>query len=118
VGSKALVEEYNRCQPSYDSQCDGRVRESGLLYQPHTSAGRVPSDSGSDLCRPVDYTFRHPDATLGALTKSDLGGRSPEAPLQGAAQILATVSGYSDYNASDQYRSVTTFATGASLIRR
>ena len=47
VGSKALVEEFDLGVSSATIRnVMGVLEKSGLLYQPHTSAGRVPSDSG------------------------------------------------------------------------
>jgi len=73
---------------------DGRVRKVGLLYQPHTPPDECPSDSGYRIY--VDQLITPSDILtpqLEHLPKSDLDGRiEPEAP-QGAAQILATVSG-------------------------
>ena len=47
VGSKALVEEYNLdASPATIRNAMGYLEKAGLLYQPHTSAGRVPSDFG------------------------------------------------------------------------
>ncbi|MCY7275007.1 MAG: heat-inducible transcriptional repressor HrcA, partial [Phormidesmis sp. CAN_BIN44] len=47
VGSEALVKEYNLSVSSATIRnAMGVLEKSGLLYQPHTSAGRIPSDSG------------------------------------------------------------------------
>ena len=47
VGSKSLVEEYNlSVSPATIRNGMSFLEKSGLLYQPHTSAGRIPSDSG------------------------------------------------------------------------
>ena len=97
VGSKALVEEYNlRVSPATIRNAMGVLEKAGLLYQPHTSAGRVPSDSGyriyvDQLIAPSDVLTRQVENVLqGRLKWEDW---SLEALLQGAAQILATVSG-------------------------
>ena len=97
VGSKALVEEYNlRVSPATIRNAMGVLEKAGLLYQPHTSAGRVPSDSGyriyvDQLIAPSDVLTRQVEHVLqGRLKWEDW---SLEALLQGAAQILATVSG-------------------------
>jgi heat-inducible transcriptional repressor len=97
VGSKALLEEYNLGVSSATIRnAMGMLEKAGLLYQPHTSAGRVPSDSGYRI-----YVDR-------LITPSDVWGRqveylfqeqlkwedwSLEALLRGAARILAKVSG-------------------------
>lgn len=97
VGSKALVDEYNLCvSPATIRNAMGVLEKAGLLYQPHTSAGRVPSDSGyriyvDQLIQPSDRLAGKVEQVLGQLNWSD--GRM-EAVLRGAAQILATISGY------------------------
>ncbi len=97
VGSKALVEEYNlRVSPATIRNAMGVLEKAGLLYQPHTSAGRVPSDSGyrtyvDQLITPSDLLVRQVEHVLQKRLRWD--DWSLEALLQGAAQILATVSG-------------------------
>jgi heat-inducible transcriptional repressor len=97
VGSKALVDEYNlSVSPATIRNAMGTLEKAGLLYQPHTSAGRVPSDSGyriyvDQLIQPSDTLARKVEQVLDQLNWSD--GRMDTA-LRGAAQILATISGY------------------------
>ncbi len=104
VGSKALVEEYDLGVSSATIRnVMGVLEKSGLLYQPHTSAGRVPSDSGYRIYVDKLITPSLRDATrmevLGREAELTLQQRlhwedwSLEALLQGAAQILATLSG-------------------------
>ncbi|WP_375479776.1 HrcA family transcriptional regulator [uncultured Nostoc sp.] len=118
VGSKALVEEYDLGVSSATIRnVMGVLEKSGLLYQPHASAGRVPSDSGyriyvDQLITPSLHSrsVSQTDATRSLLPRSStetLGrevemalqkqlqwqDRSLETLLQGAAQILATLSG-------------------------
>lgn len=96
VGSKALVDEYNlRVSSATIRNTMGVLEKVGLLYQPHTSAGRVPSDSGyrhyvDRLIAPSDVTGRQVEMLQERLRREDW---SLEALLQGAAQILATISG-------------------------
>ncbi|PMB39737.1 heat-inducible transcriptional repressor HrcA [Fischerella thermalis CCMEE 5330] len=97
VGSKALLEEYNLGVSSATIRnAMGVLEKAGLLYQPHTSAGRVPSDSGyriyvDQLITPSETLARQVEATLqNSLNWED---SSLESLLQGAAQILATLSG-------------------------
>lgn len=96
VGSKALVDEYKlRVSPATIRNAMGVLEKAGLLYQPHTSAGRIPSDSGyriyvDQLITPTDILTRQVEHVLHQLKWEDC---SLEALLQGAAQILATVSG-------------------------
>ncbi|MEH2039605.1 heat-inducible transcriptional repressor HrcA [Nostoc sp.] len=109
VGSKALVEEYDLGVSSATIRnVMGVLEKSGLLYQPHASAGRVPSDSGYRIyvdqlitpsLRSRSVSQGSGAETLGrevevALQKHlQWEDRSLETLLQGAAQILATLSG-------------------------
>lgn len=98
VGSEALVKEYNLSVSSATIRnAMGMLEKVGLLYQPHTSAGRVPSDSGyriyvDQLITPAStFTAQIEQLLSDRLNRDD---RNLEALLRGAAQILATVSGY------------------------
>ncbi|MBN3926637.1 heat-inducible transcriptional repressor HrcA [Nostoc sp. NMS4] len=117
VGSKALVEEYDLGVSSATIRnVMGVLEKSGLLYQPHPSAGRVPSDSGyriyvDQLITPSlrSRNVSQTDALASLLPRStetvgrevemalqkqlQWQDRSLETLLQGAAQILATLSG-------------------------
>ncbi|GAB4284356.1 MAG: heat-inducible transcriptional repressor HrcA [Oscillatoriaceae cyanobacterium] len=98
VGSKALVNEYNlNISPATIRNAMGCLEKAGLLYQPHTSAGRVPSDSGyriyvDELITPSETIARQVDVRL----KQQLNAQkwSLEALMRGAARMLAQVSGY------------------------
>jgi heat-inducible transcriptional repressor len=97
VGSKALVESYALGVSSATIRNTmGVLERAGLLFQPHTSAGRVPSDSGyrlyvDQLILPAADLMRQ----MGKQFSQQLpwGEWSVEALLRGAAQILASVSG-------------------------
>ncbi|NHC36277.1 heat-inducible transcriptional repressor HrcA [Scytonema millei] len=97
VGSKALLEEYNLGVSSATIRnAMGMLEKAGLLYQPHTSAGRIPSDSGyriyvDRLMTPSDVWGRQVEQLLQEQLKWE--DWSLEALLRGAAQILAKVSG-------------------------
>ncbi len=98
VGSKSLVEEYNlSVSPATIRNGMSFLEKIGLLYQPYTSAGRVPSDSGYRIY--VDQLMT-PSETLAfeveELLQKQLHWPESrlEALLQGAAQILANLSGY------------------------
>jgi heat-inducible transcriptional repressor len=74
----------------------GVLEKVGLLYQPHTSAGRIPSDSGYRIY--VDQLITPPetlprDLEVALQNRLNFEDRSLEGLLQGAAQILATISG-------------------------
>jgi heat-inducible transcriptional repressor len=97
VGSKALMEEYNlHLSPATIRNAMGVLEKAGLLYQPHTSAGRVPSDSGyriyvDQLITPNETSTRQIEQVLQDRLKCE--DRSLEVLLQGATQILASLSG-------------------------
>jgi len=97
VGSKAIAHEYQlKISPATIRNDMGRLERSGLLFQPHTSAGRVPSDSGYRL-----YVNRlmTPSALIATEVADLLESRlqpqqvSLEALLRHAAQILAQLTG-------------------------
>jgi heat-inducible transcriptional repressor len=98
VGSKTLAEEYKLSVSSATIRNIMAVLEkSGLLYQPHTSAGRVPSDFGyriyvDDLLTPDPGQGLQIEQLL--VERLNPGGWSLEAVLRGAAQILSMLSGY------------------------
>lgn len=98
VGSKALVDEYNlNVSPATIRNAFALLEKSGLLYQPHTSAGRVPSDSGyriyvDQLIKPSEIVGRQVEELF--TNRLNWEDWSFEAILRGAAQILATLSGY------------------------
>lgn len=98
VGSKALAAEYDlSVSPATIRSCMGVLEKVGLLYQPHTSAGRVPSDSGyriyvDQLITPSDALGRRVEHLL--TDHLNWEDSSFEALLRNAAQILTTVSGY------------------------
>lgn len=98
VASKALVEEYKlKVSSATIRNAMGVLEHAGLLYQPHTSAGRVPSDFGyriyvDELITPSTMLVQQAEQLL--INRLDAEGGGFEALLRGAAQILATLSGY------------------------
>ena len=98
VGSKTLVDGYNlNISPATIRSGFATLEKAGFLYQPHTSAGRIPSDSGYRVY--VDRLIQpSPDIgrqVTGILTeKLDWDGWSIEAIMRGAVEVLATLSGY------------------------
>ncbi|MEO0457197.1 MAG: heat-inducible transcriptional repressor HrcA [Cyanobacteria bacterium P01_A01_bin.114] len=98
VGSKALVESYGlKISSATVRSVMGMLERSGLLFQPHTSAGRVPSDSGyriyvDELIEPSKPIARQIDRTLNS--RLDWESRSVEGLLRESAQVLAALSGY------------------------
>ncbi|NJN86817.1 MAG: heat-inducible transcriptional repressor HrcA [Leptolyngbyaceae cyanobacterium SL_7_1] len=98
VGSEALVEGFNpRVSPATIRNAMGYLEKAGLLYQPHTSAGRVPSDSGyriyvDQFVIPSNQVARQVDQMLASQLDVEKSGL--ETVLRGAAQILSNLSGY------------------------
>jgi heat-inducible transcriptional repressor len=98
VGSKTLVEGYNFSVSSATIRnVLGNLEKEGFLYQPHTSSGRVPSDSGyriyvDELMIPDEAIGRQVEQYLMHQLKPD--SWSFESLLQRATQILANISGY------------------------
>lgn len=72
----------------------GALEDEGLLHQPHTSAGRIPTELGF---RRYAHVFLPPQplpaAAIGALQKR-LAGLQGESLLQQLAQVAAELSGY------------------------
>jgi heat-inducible transcriptional repressor len=98
VGSKTLVDGYNlNISPATIRNGFATLEKAGFLYQPHTSAGRVPSDLGYRVY--VDRLIQ-PSPDIGKQVeellsdKLDWDGWSLEAILRGAVEVLATLSGY------------------------
>ncbi|MDB9418345.1 heat-inducible transcriptional repressor HrcA [Microcystis aeruginosa] len=98
VGSKTLLEEYKFTVSSATIRnALGKLEKEGLLYQPHTSSGRIPSDWGYRLY--VDELMT-PDDRIGEKIGYYLhqNAKSPawslESLLQRATQFLAGLSGY------------------------
>ncbi|MCY7333035.1 MAG: heat-inducible transcriptional repressor HrcA [Pseudanabaena sp. CAN_BIN31] len=98
VGSKALVSEYDfDISPATIRNVMSMLDRSGLLFQPHTSAGRVPSDSGyrvyvDKLIDPASELSYSTDQFL-ASKRDRLGKSSLDGVMRDVAQILATLSG-------------------------
>jgi len=98
VGSKALIEAYGlKVSSATVRNTMGVLERSGLLYQPHTSAGRVPSDSGyriyvDRLIQPSKPVAQRVDQAL--TTQLDWQAGSLDSLMRGAAKVLASISGY------------------------
>lgn len=97
VGSKTLIKEYDFMVSSATIRnAMGQLEKAGFLYQPHTSAGRIPSDSGyriyvDQLITPDDEKRDKLDKLL--TKKLNKPSWSYEALLQRATKILANLSG-------------------------
>ncbi|PSB08116.1 heat-inducible transcriptional repressor HrcA [Pleurocapsa sp. CCALA 161] len=98
VASKTLAQQYDfNVSSATIRNVMGRLESAGLLYQPHASAGRVPSDSGYRTY--VDHLIVPNDNIDQAIQKIvqqelQIARTNFEALLQRAAKILATLSGY------------------------
>jgi heat-inducible transcriptional repressor len=107
VGSKALAENYNLGVSTATIRNDlAFLEQGGLLFQPHPSAGRVPSDSGyrvyvNDLLRPHTLLLVESDPPteqqqiLQKLSEhlGDHLGDDLDQMLARAARLLAKLSG-------------------------
>ena len=98
VGSKAIAKKRGiKISSATIRNVMGQLESAGLLYQPHTSSGRVPSDFGYRMY--VDSLLT-PDHKIGKeleqslLQKLSREKASIEAFIQQVTQILAAFSGY------------------------
>ncbi|MEO1133382.1 MAG: heat-inducible transcriptional repressor HrcA [Cyanobacteria bacterium J06639_1] len=99
VGSKSLADTYDLGVSTATIRNAMAVLEDiGLLFQPHTSAGRVPSDTGYRVY--VDTMLDDSDAlqkSIGRSLSQQLESRysdNLDSLLHNATQILAALSGY------------------------
>ncbi|WP_448380139.1 heat-inducible transcriptional repressor HrcA [Gloeomargarita sp.] len=94
VSSQTLVTKYGIPASSATvRQAMGRLEQAGLLYQPHTSAGRIPSDLG--YRHYVDWLLQRQEAVAPARVEPLLpqGVEHLEEILRQAAQLLSQLSG-------------------------
>ncbi|NER00084.1 MAG: heat-inducible transcriptional repressor HrcA [Cyanothece sp. SIO2G6] len=97
VGSSTLLAEYElNVSSATVRNVMGRLEKVGLLYQPHTSAGRVPSDSGYRIYVDQLLTPGGSEQTIAQQLSQELPltDISLEPLLRDAAQILSSLSGY------------------------
>ncbi|MGB5771446.1 MAG: heat-inducible transcriptional repressor HrcA [Crocosphaera sp.] len=98
VGSKTLVKEYDFTVSSATIRNTlGRLEKEGFLYQPYTSAGRIPSDFGYRIYVDNLMTLDQKNAqkiTQKLSQKLQRKTYNFETALQRATQILANLSGY------------------------
>jgi heat-inducible transcriptional repressor len=106
VGSKVIAEGYKfNISPATIRNIMGVLEKSGLLYQPHTSAGRVPSDSGYRVYvdHLIDLEKDFNSAQLGQQRQQQkleleqkfeaIANHGLESLLRSTAKILASFSG-------------------------
>lgn len=94
VGSRTLMTKYQiPASPATIRQTMGRLEQAGLLYQPHPSAGRIPSDLG--YRRYVDWLLHRGEPVSPPLVEPPLptGVEHLEGVLRQAAQLLSQMSG-------------------------
>ena len=111
VGSKSLANGYDLSVSSATIRnVMSALEESGLLYQPHTSAGRIPSNSGyrayvNELMEPSHPLTRQMENTMNQrmgsqrISRPDCQRIDLDSPLivsllQESAQVIASLSGY------------------------
>ncbi|MEL7142054.1 MAG: heat-inducible transcriptional repressor HrcA [Cyanobacteria bacterium J06573_11] len=103
VGSKSLATGYDlQVSAATIRNVMSLLETSGLLYQPHTSAGRIPSDSGyrtyvNELMLPSQPLTRQMETMLSQRLDgdgADWAGPAMDALFQESAQILSRLSGY------------------------
>ncbi|MBU0519549.1 heat-inducible transcriptional repressor HrcA [bacterium] len=96
VGSRTLAKQSNfKLSPATIRNAMADLEEMGLLYQPHTSAGRIPSESGyrlfvDNLMAHQELTSREKDLLDGEINKivtSDV-----KDVLEQTARLLAEIS--------------------------
>ena len=98
VGSRAIAKKYGfNISSATIRNVMGGLETAGLLYQPHTSAGRIPSDFGYRMY--VDRLLTPDPASGKKLEKSLLQQLSQEkasfeALIQSVSKVLAALSGY------------------------
>lgn len=98
VSSRTLVERYGlRCSPATVRNDLVALERAGLLYQPHVSAGRIPTDRGYRVFVDRVTAFR---PALAAEVAADVRGRlaQPDTRAEGlarhAAAVLAAITPY------------------------
>ncbi|MBC7880197.1 MAG: heat-inducible transcriptional repressor HrcA [Anaerolineae bacterium] len=110
VGSKMLTQQYNfGLSPATIRNAMSALESWGLLFQPHTSAGRIPSDSGYRVY--VDELLAPPTELVQqmrlALQENLANRQELEHLLHSATRLLATLSGCVAMITAPQSASVT-----------
>ncbi len=103
VGSKSLAKGYDlQVSSATIRNVMSALEGSGLLYQPHTSAGRIPSDSGyrmyvDKLMMLSEPLTRQMETRLSSRldwSQLDWDSQAMEALLKESAQVLSQLSGH------------------------
>ncbi|MBI4127287.1 DeoR family transcriptional regulator [Candidatus Peregrinibacteria bacterium] len=93
VGSKTIITSYNfQVSPATVRNDMAELEEEGLIFQPHTSAGRVPTDRGYrvyvDELADFDLAEKLAMKTIRDLRKNRLAGIVKQ-KVQGAVHLLS-----------------------------
>ncbi len=97
VGSKSLIQEAGLKVSSATVRNDmAELTERGYLEQPHTSAGRVPTQAGyryyvDNVMKVTPVSEQGREYIMQTLSEA---ADSPESILQGAAQLLSELTGF------------------------
>lgn len=94
VGSKALLSELDMAVSSATVRNEmAELSAMGLLEQPHTSAGRVPSNAGYRYYVDNLMNREEPDEKMRRLIESKMfkGPAEPEKVLENASEVLADI---------------------------
>ena len=99
VGSKSLAQAYDlQISSATIRNVMSALEGSGLLYQPHTSAGRIPSDSGYrtyvDKLMVLPESLHEKMAATLHHQRTDRSRQATEVLLKESAQLLSRLSGY------------------------
>lgn len=93
VGSKTIITSYHfNVSPATVRNDMAELEEEGLIFQPHTSAGRVPTDRGYrvyvDELADFDIAEKLAAETIGNLRKNHLAGIAKQ-KVQDAVKLLS-----------------------------
>ena len=111
IGSGALAAKHHLgVSPATIRNDMAALEDEGYLTQPHTSAGRIPTEKGyryfvNSLSTPIPLTAEQRESISSALS----GSASLQDTLQRAARILSTITG--------QYAMVSAPSLSRSLMR-
>jgi heat-inducible transcriptional repressor len=93
VSSRAVAERHAEpLSPATIRNVMACLEQEGYLYQPHTSAGRVPTESGYRFYVQRVVESSEIDPGDEALIRGELAGRTPEEIMERASHVLAAVS--------------------------
>ncbi len=97
VSSQAVVDHYDiSASPATVRNDFADLERMGLIYQPHPSAGRIPSDKGYRVYvdRLMDRTRLSPRQVRRIKSMFQRAGREPTSLVRAACKALSQVTGY------------------------